>query len=327
MKFANPWALLLLLPILAAALHAGSRRGSKFISAGSPLPLPSVPTFKTRLFSFFPFFARAAALVFLTIALARPQKAERGQIPPAEGVDIMLALDTSYSMAAIDFNPFNRLDAAKNAASDFIKRRAHDRIGAVVFGGAAMLSCPLTLDYASALEFIDLSYLNMTKADGTAIGDAIATAVNHLKNSKAKSKVIILLTDGRSNTGLISDPVTAAKTAAAYDIKIYTIGTAAKGASRLPTGNPFQPYIAIEEDLDEGTLLEIAKTTGGEFYRATNYPELQKIYEKIDSLEKTKFEVKAYATYSDRHQSLLAAALALLALTFVLEKTYLRMIP
>ncbi|HCE98403.1 MAG: hypothetical protein A2X34_06715 [Elusimicrobia bacterium GWC2_51_8] len=325
MNFANPWALLLLLPILAAALYAGSRWGSKFISAGSPRPLPTVPTFKTRLYSFFPFFARAAALVLLTLALARPQKTERGRIPPAEGVDIMLALDTSPSMAAEDLPP-NRLEAAKSAASDFIKQRVHDRIGAVVFGGAAMLACPLTLDYASALEFIDSAYLHMTRTDGTAIGDAIATAVNHLKNGKSKSKVIILLTDGRSNTGLISDPVIAAKTAAAYEIKIYAIGTAGKGPAKVPTGNPFQPYFTISEDLDEGTLLEIAKTTGGEFYRATNYPELQQIYAKINSLEKTRFEVKA-ANYSDQHQPLLAAALALLALTFILEKTYLRTIP
>jgi len=327
MSFASPWALLLLVPVLGAVVSAGSRWRGKFASAGSPLPLPAVATFKTKLFHFLPFYARAAALVLLTLAMARPQKAERGQIPPAEGVDIMLTLDTSPSMAAIDFNPFNRLDAAKTAAADFVRQRAHDRIGVVVFGGTAMLSCPLTLDYASALEFIDSSYLNMTRADGTAIGDAIATAVNHLKGSKAKSKVIILLTDGRSNTGLIGDPVTAAKTAAAYDIKIYTIGTAAKGPAKVPTGNPFQPYVMIGEDLDEATLLEIAKTTGGEFYRATNYMELQRIYGKIDSLEKTKFEIKTYANYSDRHQGLLAAALLLLALTFILEKTYLRTIP
>ncbi|MCX5785237.1 MAG: VWA domain-containing protein [Elusimicrobia bacterium] len=326
MNFANPWALLLLPLILAAVAFAGTRWGGKFIPAGSPTPLPFIPTFKTRLFSFLPFNCRAAALILLVLALARPQKTERGQIPPAEGVDIMLALDTSYSMAAIDLKP-SRLDAAKSAAADFVKRRAHDRLGIVVFGGTPILTCPLTLDYSSVLETLDAAYLNMTKADGTAIGDAIATAVNHLKNSKAKSKIIILLTDGRSNTGLISDPMTAAKTAAAYDIKIYTIGTAAKGKAQVPTGNPFQPYITIEEDLDEAPLMEIANTTGGEFYRATNYLELQKIYEKIDSLEKTKFEIKAYANYSDRYEPLLAAALTLLVLTFVLEKTYLRTIP
>ncbi|HAH31036.1 MAG TPA: aerotolerance regulator BatA [Elusimicrobia bacterium] len=326
MNFANPLALLLLPLLLAAMAFAGIRWEGKNIPAGSPKQLPSIPTFRTRLFSFFPFYSRAAVLILLTLALARPQKTERGQIPPAEGLDIMLTLDTSYSMAAVDLKP-SRLDAAKSAASNFVKRRAHDRLGIVVFGGTAILTCPLTLDYSSVFETLDAAYLNMSKANGTAIGDAIATAVNHLKNSKAKSRIIILLTDGRSNTGLISDPVIAAKTAAAYGIKIYTVGTAGKGKAQVPTGNPFQPYVTIEEDLDEAPLMEIANTTGGEFYRATNDLELQRIYEKIDSLEKTKFEVKAYANYHDRYEPLLAAALILLGLTFVLEKTYLRTIP
>jgi Ca-activated chloride channel family protein len=268
-----------------------------------------------------------AVLVLLAFALARPQKVEKGEPPPTEGIDIMLCLDTSYSMSAVDFTPHNRLEAAKSAAADFIRRRANDRIGMVVFGGVAVLSCPLTLDYGSLLEFLQSAQINMTRADGTAIGDALMTSVNHLKHGKAKSKVLILLTDGRSNVGTITDPVAAAKTAAAYDIKVYTVGTATKGQAKIPTGNPMQPYMTIGDDLDEATLLEVAAVTGGEFYRADNFFELQKIYARIDALEKTKFEVKSSVNRTDLYRLFLLPALALAALAFLLERTWLRSIP
>jgi Ca-activated chloride channel family protein len=225
----------------------------------------------------------------------------------------MLTLDTSGSMETEDFTPYNRLEAAKAAATEFVKKRRNDRIGVTVFGGNALLTCPLTLDYQSVLELLDSTYIGMTKAEGTAIGDAIITAVNHLKDSKAKSKVIVLLTDGRSNVGVVTDMALAARTAQAYDIKIYTIGTAEKGKS--------------EEDLDEPTLREIAAITGGEFYRAKNYSELERVYSKIDELEKTKFDVKTYTSYTDLYLYLLTPALALLAALYVLERTYFRTIP
>jgi len=159
------------------------------------------------------------------------------------------------------------------------------------------------------------------------VGDAIVTAVNHLKESKAKSKIIVLLTDGRSNTGMVTDLGLAARTAQAYDIKIYTIGTAGKGRAQISTGDPSQPVIYIDEDLDEPTLREIAGLTGGEFYRAKNYAELDNIYARIDSLEKTKFEAKTYTNYADLYLYFLAPALALLGLLFVLERTYFRTVP
>ena len=306
---------------------ARSQAARRLNSAGMPAPLPSLRTPRARLFAIVPFWGRVLAVTLLVFALARPQKASRGEVPPTEGIDIMLVLDTSGSMAAEDFAPYNRLEAAKKAASDFVRRRRNDRIGLTVFGGTALLSCPLTLDYQSVLEMIDSSYLEMTRAQGTAVGDAIVTAVNHLKESKAKSKVIALLTDGRSNVGLVTDLNLAAKAAAAYDIKVYTIGTAGKGKAQVTTGDPTQPVVYIEEDLDEPTLREIAALTGGEFYRAKNYQELESIYSRIDSLEKTRFTAKTYTEYADLYLYFLAPALALLALLFILERTYFRTVP
>ncbi len=324
--FKNPWVLLLL--PLAGVIGGGGggaaarRLGSAYVPAG----LPEQESLRSRLFRFLPFLGRVLAIMLIIIALARPQKASRGEVPPAEGIDIMLALDTSYSMAAEDFNP-NRLEAAKAAAAAFVKKRQNDRIGVTVFGGTALLTCPLTLDYQSVLEMIDSTYVNMTRADGTAIGDAIVTAVNHLKESKAKSKVIVLLTDGRSNTGLVTDTALAARTAQAYDIKIYTIGTAGKGRAQIQTGDPRQPVVYMDDDLDEPTLRELAGLTGGEFYRAKNFMELEKIYSRIDSLERTKFEARTFTNYSDLYEYFLAPALALLAALFILERTYFRTVP
>lgn len=326
-SFKYPWVLLLMPLVGLFAGIAWSQRLRRHQSAGVPASLPALRTARSRLFRIVPLWGRALALCLLVLALARPQRASRGEVPPAEGIDIMLTVDTSYSMAAEDFQPYNRLEAAKRAASDFVKKRRYDRIGVVFFGGTALLGCPLTLDYQSVLDTLDSAFVNMTRAEGTAIGDAIVTAVNHLKESKAKSKVIVLLTDGRSNVGLVTDLAMAAKTAAAFDIKIYTIGTAGKGRAAVTTGDPMQPVVYIDEDLDEPTLREIAALTGGEFYRAKNYAELDGIYSRIDSLEKTKFEVKSYTEYSDRYLWFLAPALLLLALLFILERTYFRTIP
>ncbi len=325
-SFKYPLVLLLVPALGLLAAVAWSQSARRLETAGVPAPLPAMRTMRSRLFRTVPFWGRVLALLLLTLALARPQKATRGEVPPAEGIDIILAMDTSYSMAAEDFQP-DRLEAAKQAAEEFVKGRRNDRIGVLVFGGVAMLTCPLTLDYQSVLDTIKSTYINMTGADGTAIGDAIVTAVNHLKDSKAKSKVIILLTDGRSNTGLVTDLAMAAKTAAAYGIKIYAIGTARKGRAQISTGDPMQPVIYTDDDLDESALREIADYTGGQFYRAQNNAELRDIYSRIDSMERTKFDSKSYTQYSDKYLYFLAPALLLLALLFVLEKTYFRTVP
>lgn len=286
-------------------------------------------TLKIQVAKFLPPFMRIIAMISIIIALARPQDISKGELPPTEGVDIILCIDTSTSMAALDFSPYDRLSAAKEAANTFIRNRRNDRIGIVVFGGSAVLTCPLTWDYQSVLEFLDNITIDMTQSQGTAIGDAIMTSINHLKDSQAKSKVIVLLTDGRSNTGIITDPVIAAKTASTYDIKIYTIGTASKGRSQIPVNDPvFGKTLGyIEEDLDEATLMAIADATGGEFYRAKNYLELQKIYSKIDSLEKTTFQTKSVTSYNDIYLPYLVFALILLIATMFLEKTFLLILP
>ncbi|KAF0155972.1 MAG: uncharacterized protein FD189_1220 [Elusimicrobia bacterium] len=326
LSFRDPVFLLLALPALAAALYAWRGGRARGAAISLPAALPPKPTPRARAVLLLPVLLRFAAMLLLIVALARPQKITRGQLPPAQGIDILLTIDTSLSMAATDFNP-NRLGAAKAAALEFVSRRKNDRIGVVVFGGTAMLACPLTLDYEAVTEFVEAIDFNMTRVDGTAIGDAIVTSVNHIKDSKAKSKVVILLTDGRSNSGMITDPAAGARAAAVYDIKVYTIGTAGRGPAQIPTGDPTMPVVTIDEDLDEPTLLEIARLTGGEFFRARNQLELQRVYSQIDAMEKTEFQARSLSSYHDAHMPLLAAGALLLALCFVLEKTWLRRLP
>ena len=290
------------------------------------LNFPQTQTLKAQLSTILGYGGRLIAIILILIALARPQIVSKTDVPPAEGVDIILCLDTSYSMAALDFEP-NRLGAAKKAAIDFIKRRSNDRIGIVVFGESAIMTCPLTLDYPAIAEFIDMIYLNMIDNKGTAVGDAIMTATNHIKESSAKSKIIILLTDGRSNAGIISDPVYAAKIAKTFDIKIHTIGTASKGKAKIPTNDPFNPIGQISEDLDEATLMEISNITGGKFFRAKNKKDLKEIYSLIDSMEKTEFDIKIFSNYTDLYPYFLFPSIILLLLVFLLEKTYFMRIP
>ena len=324
-SFRNPFFLWLLVPAALAAIAVFLTK-RKTSSAKIPSKVPVSRTLRLRLFDVLLPVLKIIALVLVCLALARPQKVERTEIPPAEGIDIMLVLDTSYSMAALDFAP-DRMEAAKAAAADFVRKRKNDRIGLTVFGGAVLLACPLTLDYNSVLEGISSARLNMTFADGTAIGDAIVASVNHLKDSKAKSKVMVLLTDGRSNVGMINDMSLAAKTAKTFGIKIYTIGTAGKGKTKIPTGDPLMPVAYIDEDLDEPTLKEIASITGGEFYRAKNSAELNGIYSRIDSLEKTKFEVKTSSSYTDYYNYFLLPALFVFLMAALSERTIFRSIP
>lgn len=327
MFFKNPYFLLCFIPLIVIFFFARTYDEKKVYHLKTSISLPEIKSLKMKLFNIIPLYFRFFAAALIIIALARPQKILKSELPTTEGVDIMLTLDTSPSMLALDFEPQNRIEAAKKNAIDFIMKRENDRIGLVVFGGVALLSCPLTLDYQTLIDFISGAYINMTQADGTAIGDAIATAVNHLKDSKAKSKIIILLTDGNSNTGIISDPVLAANMAKEFGIKIYTIGVAKKGESKIPTGNPYQPFVYIKDDLNEALLMEISKITGGEFYRATNYVELQEIYNRINELEKTKFERKSSINYTDLYHYFLIPAMVLVFLVLLLEKTIFLTVP
>lgn len=326
MRFESPYFFLLVIPILITFSYVVSNSFRKDFKTNFPLNIEQPYSLKILIAENITIYSRFLVMLLLVTALARPQKVLKHEIPPTEGVDIMLVTDTSLSMGAEDLQP-NRLEAAKKAAEEFVYKRKNDRIGIVVFGGVAFLSCPLTLDHQAVIGFLRRIQLGMTKSDGTAVGDAILVALNHLKNSKSKSKIMVLLTDGRSNTGIVQDPITSAKMTKEFGIKIYTIGTAKKGPARISTGDPFRPYITIEDDLNEEELNEIAKLTGGKFFRATSSEELSNIYNEIDRLEKTKFEIKHKIEVSDLYNIFLIPATIILILAVLLEKTLFLRIP
>jgi Ca-activated chloride channel homolog len=330
LHFAHPAVLwgLLLLPLLAWyeiqwGLGAKARfRFSWLGLAGRPDPGPRRDSLLilTGL--------RLAALALVLLALARPQKGRHGEDVLTPATDILLCLDTSTSMEALDFKPKNRLDAAKDVIQDFIRHRRHDRIGLVVFSGLAFTQCPLTVDYGALAGFLDHARTGMIQEDGTAIGTAILTSVARLKDSAAKSKVIILLTDGRNNRGEV-DPVTAAKTAAAFGIKIYAVGTGAVGGSLYRVEDPIfgTREVRLPEDLDEPTLREVAGVTQGKYFRATDWKSLRQIYKDIDAMEKTDVQVRTFTDFQDAYLPLVAAALCLLMTEVALAQTLLRRVP
>jgi len=273
--------------------------------------------------------ARLISIALLVIALSRPQAGTFSEEVTTEGIDIILCLDTSTSMSAEDFKPRNRLYAAKEFAKEFVKGRKYDRIGIVVFGGLSFTQCPLTVDHAAVQDFLDRVEIGMTNVDMTAIGSAIVTSVNRLKDSQAKSKVIILLSDGRNNAGEI-DPVTSAKIAQALGIKIYTIGAGAPGGAMYPVDDPVRGRIYVklpEQELDEVTLKRISDITGGVYFRAKSSESLREIYKRIDSMEKTKINVKEFTEYRDLYLFFLIPALILLLIEQVLANTVLLKIP
>ncbi len=273
------------------------------------------------------FVLRLAVVFFLVIAIARPQTGHKSTDVYTKGVDIMLALDLSTSMKAEDFKPHNRLAVAKRTISEFIKMRKHDRIGLVVFSAKAFTQCPLTLDYNVLLSFLEKVDFGMID-DGTAIGTAIAVASNRLRETEAKSKIIILLTDGVNNQGEI-DPVTAAKAANALGIKIYTIGIGKNGYVPYPVEDPVfgKRYTQMRSEIDEESLKEIAKITNGKFYRATNKSELSKIYKIIDKMEKTKIKTKEYMQYNELFMWFLFLGVVLLCIEIILANTRFRKVP
>ena len=271
---------------------------------------------------------RALVLVLLIVALARPQAGSGTDSVLSEGIDIMLAIDVSGSMKAEDFKPQNRLAVAKQVVADFIRGRVSDRIGMVVFAAESFTQCPPTLDYNVLLELLDSVEIGMIDEQRTAIGMAIATASNRLRESDAESKVIILLTDGRNNAGEI-EPVTAAQAAQALGIKIYTIGAGTPEGGPIPVQDPVfgTRYVQAETDIDEDTLEEIASLTGGRYFRAKSEGMLADVYQRIGELEKSKIEVKHYTTYDELAPGFLIAALALLLLELLAGATVLRGLP
>ncbi|MBN1755303.1 VWA domain-containing protein [bacterium] len=299
LRFQNPEFLLLLLVVPLIIYYGLTREYGSSIKFSSLNLLGNIkPSWRNRWRKILPF-VRSLVIVFLTLALARPQSGREEQKVFAEGVDIILILDTSTSMLAEDFKPKNRLEAAKMVAKEFIEGRENDRIGLVVFAAKSFSQCPLTLDYGILLNFIDQTKIGMIE-DGTAIGMAIATATNRLRESKAESKVIILLTDGRNNAGEI-DPVTAANIADAFDIKVYSIGAGKLGYALYPVDDPFfgKRYVQMPVEIDEQTLRKVSSITNGKYFRATDTEKLREIYKEIDSMEKTKIEVKKFMRYKE----------------------------
>ncbi|MCK4606072.1 MAG: VWA domain-containing protein [candidate division Zixibacteria bacterium] len=271
--------------------------------------------------------ARIAAVVLFFVALARPRSGTEYREVTSEGVDIMLALDVSTSMQAEDFKPHNRLYVAKEEVKKFINRRVNDRIGLVVFARYSFTQCPLTTDYGVLLNFVDQVDFGMVE-DGTAIGMAIANGVNRLRESESKSKIMILLTDGDNNAGEI-DPATAANLAAAFDIKIYTIGAGKSGNAMYPVQDPIfgKRYVYQPTRIDEETLKEIAKRTGGKYFRARSGKELEEIYAIIDGLEKTEIKVSSHIQYRELFHIFTYAGLLLLVVEVLLANSYFRKLP
>lgn len=270
---------------------------------------------------------RVAAIALFVIAFARPRSGTEYQEITSEGVDIMALLDVSSSMQGEDFKPFNRLHVAKEEIKKFIGRRLNDRIGLVVFARYAYTQCPLTTDYGVLLNFVeqvDFGYVE----DGTAIGMAIATAVNRLRETDSESKIIVLLTDGDNNSGEI-DPVTASNLAATFDIKIYTIGVGKSGNVMFPYQDPIfgKRYIYQPTNIDEESLREIARKTGGKYFRAQSSEELEEIYAIIDELEKTEVTVASHIQYKELFHWFTYLGLILLALELLLASTYFRKLP
>lgn len=273
---------------------------------------------------------RVLAFALLIIAMARPQTHNTEETRSVEGIDIMLAMDVSTSMLAKDLQP-DRIMAARKVASEFISDRADDNIGLTIFGGEAYTQCPMTLDHAALLAMlnkIDDDFILQGLIDGrTAIGMGLASAINRLDKSKAKSKVVILLTDGTNNTGDIQ-PLQAAEIAKSKKIKVYTIGVGTNGTAMQPVFvGGFMQYLRLPVEIDTETLQAIANKTGGKFYRATNNQELKQIYKEIDTLEKSKYDVQTFTRYDDRFQWFVLGALIALLLEVLLRITVLRRIP
>lgn len=277
-----------------------------------------------------PFVLRIACFVFAVIALARPQTTNNWSTQQTDGIDIMLCMDVSTSMLAEDLRP-NRIEAAKEVAVQFIAGRPNDNIGLTLFAGEAFTQCPMTVDHAVLLNLLNGMRVDMAQngmiEDGTAIGMGIANAITRLKDSKAKSKVIILLTDGTNNTGQIS-PNTAADIAKSFGIRVYTIGVGTNGTARYPMSVGGQiGYINLPVEIDTKTLASIARKTDGEFYRATNTQKLFEVYKEIDKLEKTKMNVKKFSKRYEAFGIFLLLSLLALMLEITLRNTYLQRIP
>lgn len=327
--FAHPYLLLLLLviPMMAVWYLLRYRKQKPALQFSNISLFKGVhKTFRQRAYPLL-FVLRMVAVGAIVIALARPQSMLSRQEMKVEGIDIVLAMDVSGSMLAEDFKP-NRLEAAKKVAADFIDGRKSDRMGLVVFAGEAFTQVPLTIDHNVLLKQLSTLKDGMMK-DGTALGDGLATAINRIKDSEAKSKVIILLTDGINNQGAV-DPQSAAEIAALYNIRLYTIGVGTQGLAPYPFRDAFgrKRYQNVPVELDENLLTQMAQSTvDGQYFRATNKKSLQQIFKQIDEMEKSKIDVTQYAQTKDEYMGWLILAAIALLLEILLGLFYFRSTP
>lgn len=323
--FINPeYFYLLIIPVVYSIWYFFKRRNINseilFSNLGS---LNKTKTLKNRLRDL-PQIFNILAICLLIIALARPQSSTNWEESTTEGIDIVLSMDISGSMLAEDLKP-NRLEASKDVAVDFISKRVNDRIGLVIFSGESFTQCPLTTDHNVLINLFKDVKSGMVE-DGTAIGMGLATAVNRLKDSDAISKIIILLTDGVNNKGVVA-PFTAAEIAKQFGIRVYTIGVGTEGYAPYPFQTPFGvQYQDVEVQIDEETLQNIATVTDGKYFRATNNSKLKEIYKDIDKLEKSKIEVTEFHKRSEEFSKFAIPAFIILIFGFILEKTYLKQI-
>ncbi len=327
LHFANPaWLyLLIIIPLLLVWYIFRQFKGMPALHFSNTFPFAKYrKTFKQYCYHIL-FALRMLVLALLIVILARPQTKLSRSEQIVEGIDIIFAIDVSGSMKAADFSP-NRLGAAKKITEQFIDARKTDRMGLVVFSGEAYTQCPLTIDH-TVLKTLLAKVKNGIIEDGTALGDGLGTAVSRIKDSKAKSKVIILLTDGVNNMGAVS-PAMAAEAAKTFGIRIYTIGVGAMGYAPYPIETPFGiQYQNVPVEIDEPLMKQISAATGGEYFRATNNKSLQNVFDKIDKLEKSKIDVLSYHNTKDEYFPFLAAALALLFLEIFLRWMIFKRIP
>jgi Ca-activated chloride channel homolog len=327
MTFANPEMFLLLLIVPAMIYWNWKKRKAQTVELQMPTTqvFHAIPRGWRQRFRHVPFILRCLVLVLLVVALARPQSTSRGENVNTEGIDIVLTTDISGSMLAEDFKP-NRIEAAKKVAMDFIDGRPNDRIALVIFSGEAFTQCPLTLDHDVVKNLLSEVRSGMIE-DGTAIGSGLATAINRIKESTAKSKVIILLTDGVNNRGSI-DPLTAAGIAQTFGIRVYTVGVGTQGMAPYPVQTAFGvQYQNMPVEIDEALLQKISDQTGGRYFRATDNRKLKSIYDEIDRLEKTRIEVTQYRRHKEEFAFAGFLAGFLLLAEFILANTIFRKIP
>ena len=329
MHFASPhylWLLTLLAPMFAYYVWR-TMQGGAAIQISTVEGVARAPKSVRYYLRHLPFALRAAAFGLLVVALARPQQIEQNVRTSSEGIDIMLAIDVSASMLARDFEP-DRITAAKEVAGSFISDRYGDRIGLVAFAAEAFTQSPLTTDQSTLQTLLAQIRSGLIDDSGTAIGNGLATAINRLRESDAKSKVVILLTDGVNNRGEIT-PITAAEIAKAQNIRVYTIGVGTEGMAPYPAVDMFGNITFVKQkvEIDEKTLTAMAEMTGGRYFRATDNAKLKAIYDEINQLEKSKVEVTEHLSYHEQFLAWVLAALGLLLAEFLLANLVLKRIP